>query len=144
MGPKTDPDIIPEKIIHPADSSRPILLSIICLFAFVFFGVFSILCLIALFKSGWIAEVNHQYLLPGTSPGMPVVLLYSAGSALHLAAFWGILQIWRQKKQGFLIYSVSALVLSSYQLLSDQNSLLTTVIYIGLILLFSVFYRRLK
>ena len=144
MEAKTEPDNTQEKITHPGNSPRPLFLTIICLFAYVYFGIFSLFCLLALFKSGWIADVKDQYLPPGTSSKGMTIFIYSTATLLHLAAFWGVIKIWQQKRRGYLIFSVCALVLAAYQFFSDQLSLLTTLVYIGLIILFGAFYRRLN
>ena len=132
-----------ETNIDPVKSQRPVFLTLLSLFAFIFFGIFSILCLLALFNSGWIVDVKDQYLPSGGSSKGMTIFIFATGSILHLTAFFGVLQIWQQKKRGYLIYSISALILAAYQLLSDQISILTTVVYISLIILFGIFYRRL-
>ena len=123
---------------------RPILLSIICIFSFVYFFLLSILFLTTLFFSGWIADVTLLYLPAEELTKIQVFLLLLTAAILHGTAFTGTLFIWRLKKLGYFLLGIPCLIMASYQLFQPQISVTYTGIYILLIIIFGLFFRRLR
>jgi hypothetical protein len=121
---------------------RPVFLTLISLFSFVFFGLISLFFLLALFYSGWISEVRNKYLPEGTESKQLIILLTAAGFLLHLIAFTGSIMIWFRKKSGYALFSISTLIIALYQLFTDRVSIFTLAIYISFIILFGIYYRR--
>jgi hypothetical protein len=121
---------------------RPVFLSVLCLFSFVFYGLISIIFLIALFYSGWISEVISKYLPEGTESKGIILLIIASGFLLHLISLIGSIKMWNRRKSGYLMLSVSTLIIALFQLFSDRISILTTAVYIILIVLFGIYYRR--
>jgi hypothetical protein len=121
---------------------RPVFLSVICIFAFVFYGLLSLLFLFALFSSGWISEVRNKYLPDGTESKQMIILVTASGFVLHLLSLIGSINIWYRRKSGYLILSVSTLIIALFQLFSDRISGFTTAVYICFIILFGIYYRR--
>jgi hypothetical protein len=121
---------------------RPFFLSLVTVFAFVFYGLLSLFFLAALFFSGWITEVRNKYLTEGTESKQSIILIIAAGFLLHLVSFIGCIKIWFMRKSGFLMFSISTLMIALFQLFSNRISLFTTGVYICFILLFGFYYRR--
>jgi hypothetical protein len=121
---------------------RPVFLSVISIFAFVFYGVISLLFLFALFSSGWISEVRNKYLPDGTESRQTIILITAAGFLLHLTSLIGSINIWYRRKFGYLMLSISTLVIALFQLFSQRISIFTTAVYICFIVLFGIYYRR--
>ncbi len=121
---------------------RPVLLSVLCVFSFVFYGLISLIFLFALFYSGWISEVRNKYLIEGTESKDIILLITAFGFVLHLISLIGSIIIWYRRKSGYLMLSISTLIMVLFQLLSDRISILTTAVYIILIILFGIYYRR--
>jgi len=123
--------------------SRPLLLSVLCLFSFVFFGLVSILYLIGLFNAGWITRVTNQYISAGELTTLQTVFIFSAGFILHSLALTGVWLVWKLRRYGYLFLGPSCLVITVFQLFNPQVSFTSTAIYIILVMLFGIFYRYL-
>jgi hypothetical protein len=125
-------------------AKRSFLLTVLCLFSFVFFGLISVLFLFALLYSGSIADMVLRY-APENPPARISVFFYILGGfLLHTLSLAGIILIWNMKKSGYILFSISSLIIAAYQLLATQISPLTTAFYIGLIFAFGLFYKKLK
>lgn len=122
--------------------SRPAFLTLLCLFSFVFYGLISLVFFLALFFSGWIADVRSKYLPEGTESKGIIILITLAGLLLHLVSLTGSIYMWYRRRSGYLMLSISTLIILLYQLLSSSISVLTTVVYFIFIILFGIFYRR--
>jgi hypothetical protein len=125
-------------------SSRPFLLSLVSVFSFIFFGIITLLFLLALFNVSWILDITEKYLPDSDFSKGKAVFYIIAGFLLHSIALAGIIYIWKGRKTGYYLFSISSILLASFQLLSNKISVLTTAVYISLVLLFGIFYRRLK
>jgi hypothetical protein len=121
---------------------RPVFLTMISLFAFVFYGLISLSFLLALFFSGWISEVRDKYLPEGTESKQMIILITTAGFVLHMISLIGSINIWYRRKYGYLMFSISTLIIALFQLFTDNISLFTLAIYISFIILFGIYYRR--
>jgi hypothetical protein len=127
---------------HKHKQPRPVFLSVICIFAFVFYGLISLVFLFALFSSGWISEVRNKYLPDAAESKQVIILITAAGFLLHMISFIGSINIWHRRKSGYLILSVSTLAIAIFQLFTDRISIFTTAVYICFIILFGIYYRR--
>lgn len=126
-----------------AGTLRPFLLTLICLFSFIFFGLISLLFLFALIFSGSITDMILKY-APENSPSRITVLIYILGGfLLHGLSFTGVFLIWKMKRLGYLLFGISSLILATYQLFATHISPLTTSFYIALIILFGLFIKKL-
>ena len=123
---------------------RPYLLTVLCLFSFIFFGVITILFLVALFYSGSITDMIFRY-APENSPSRLMILFYILGGfLLHAISLSGIILIWRMKRIGYLLFGTSSLIIAGYQLFATQISPLTTTFYIVQIIIFGFFLKKLR
>lgn len=134
-----------KKILPVAGSiQRPFLVTLLCLFSFVFFGFIAILFIVALFYSGNITGIVNKY-LPEHPVSTSGVFLYTcAGFLLHIFSVAGSAMIWRMKRKGYILFAISSLIITSYQLSQTQISFMTTSVYILLIILFGIFYKKMK
>ena len=119
-----------------------LLLRTLCIFSFVFFGIIALLCLVGLFQSGWIAEVIGNYLPQKSYSHEKIILITTIGFILHAAAFFGLTKMWSGRKKGYIIFSIATLLITLIFLFSNKVSVLTTGVYISLVLVFGLFYRR--
>ncbi|MGA3012429.1 MAG: hypothetical protein ABSD71_00195 [Bacteroidales bacterium] len=125
-------------------AKRPFLLTLLCLFSFVFFGLISMLFIIALFWSGTIADMVLRYAPEHSVQRFTVFCYILGGLILHLSSLTGIILIWNMRRTGYLIFGVSSLIISGYQLFASQISILTTAFYIALIIVYGVFLKKLR
>jgi hypothetical protein len=52
--------------------------------------------------------------------------------------------MWKMKRLGYLLFGISSLIIAGYQLLASEISPLTTGFYIGFIIAFGLFLKKLK
>jgi len=139
-----------EEPLQKADESgqvrpeRPFVLTIISLCSFVFFGFISVLFLLALFNSGRITEVVNKYMPENMESRFRVFLFVLCGFILHASSFAGSVMIWLMKRKGYILFTISGLIITSYQLFQTKISFLTTGVYIALIIAFGLFYKKLR
>ena len=124
--------------------NRPLILTILCLFSFVFFGLISLLFLFALLFSGTITDMVLRYSPESFPGGIPVVVYISGGFLLHALSFTGIILIWKMKRKGYLWFGIPTLIISAFQLLATHISPLTTAFYIIMLIALGLFYKKLK
>ncbi len=123
---------------------RPFLLTVLSLFSFVFFGLISVLFFVALLYTGSITDMVLRY-APENSPARITVLFYILGGfLLHGLSLAGNILIWKMRRLGYILFSISSLIIAAYQLFATQISPLTTAFYIGLIFAFGFFLKKLK
>jgi hypothetical protein len=123
---------------------RPLVLTALSLFSFVYFGILSLLLLLSVFYSGWITSLMNTYNPGSPKPGALVSLVFVLLFLFHALCFTGTLLIFRLKKTGYYIYGVAALVISGYQLFQPQIPVYSTAIPVVLLILFGIFFRRLS
>jgi hypothetical protein len=124
--------------------SRPFLLTLLCLFSFIFFGLISLLFLFALIFSGSITDMILRYAPENSASRFTVLVYITGGLLLHGLSLTGILFIWKMRRRGYLLFGVASLIIAAYQLFATQISPLTTAFYIALIILFGLFLKKLK
>jgi hypothetical protein len=124
--------------------SRPVLLSIFCLFGFVYFLLLSVILLLALFYSGWISEVTNKYAPVKEVTSNQLLLIFLAGALLHLVAFAGLVMIWNLKKAGYYLLGIPSLLIGTYFLLLPGVSITAVIVYVLFIFVFGVYFRRLN
>jgi hypothetical protein len=129
---------------HKESGKRSFLLTVLCLFAFVFFGIISVLFLLALLNTGSIIDMVYRYAPEKTSNGFNVLFYTLGGFVLHAISLTGIIYIWKMRKLGYKLFGISSLIIAGYQLLLTQISPLTTAFYVALIIAFGLFLKKMK
>ncbi|MBE0648879.1 MAG: hypothetical protein IH596_14000 [Bacteroidales bacterium] len=123
---------------------RPLLLSVLCIFSWIYYGIMASVFLLALFYSGWITEVINQYIPDGSWSTAEVSLLFLGLFLLHGVAFAGILLLWKGRYIGYYLFSVPTILITLFHLIRPEISWLTTAVYALLVVLFGVFYRNMR
>ena len=94
---------------HKETARRPLVLTLLCLFSFVFFGLVLVLFLLALFWSGTVADMVFRYAPEYSLTRFGVYLYIFCGLILHAVSFTGIIFIWKMKRLGYLLLGPSSL-----------------------------------
>jgi len=128
----------------PTGKDRPFLLSTLCVFAWVSYGLMTLLLLAGILYSGYISEVFNQYLDPESRSGIPLPVWFVTGFILNATAFTGVFMIWRLRRTGFLLFTISTLLLAVMHLLRADISLAAALFYLTIIVLFGIYFRRLS
>jgi hypothetical protein len=138
-----DTEIKPNENSEPLKiRPRPVILTVLCLFSFVYFALLSLLFLLGLINTGWIVKVTNQYLSTGDSSKSQTFFIFFAGLLLHGLAFTGILLIWNLRKTGYYLLGISCLVIATYQLVNPVAAITSTAVYVIILFLFGLFFRR--
>ncbi len=124
-------------------ASRPVFLTLVCLFSFVFFAIMSLLFFAGIFWSKWITSVTNQYAPPGLYALSTIRLIFTGGFLLHALALTGSILMWNLRKAGYYLVALSCILIASFQLIQPQIAVTTTAVYILLLLMFGIFFRRL-
>lgn len=130
--------------VNVVDRKRPVLLALLCVFSFVFFGTITLLFLLSVFYSGRITDVINQYTLQDSYSKTQILIITLGGFFFHAAAFAGAIQIWNLKKSGYLLFAVSTLITAAYHLFHHNIPVYYTALYIGLVIMFGLFYKRFR
>jgi hypothetical protein len=123
-------------------TSRPVFLTILCLFSYVYFSVLTILFFIGILWSDWIIRVTSQYAQPEIYSKSQILLFFLAGFLFHLLAFTGSILIWNLRKTGYYILGLSCLIIAMGQFILPNIAVTTTTVYILLLILFGIFFRK--
>ncbi|MEI7724900.1 MAG: hypothetical protein WCK09_07330 [Bacteroidota bacterium] len=131
-----------EIIQTSAIKSRPVILTMLCLFSFVYLFLLTALFLAGLFNAGWITKVTNQYLASADFTKAQTTLIFGAGFLLHGLAFTGVLFIWNLRKKGYYLFTVVCLMIALLQTLLPDISVTTTAVYIIMIIIYGIFFTR--
>jgi hypothetical protein len=123
--------------------TRPVFLTALCLFSFVYFGLFTILFLLGLFYSGTVTKVITQYLPADVPASSGIRLIFAGGFLLHLLGFIGSVLLWKLRKSGYYLIAGICLAVATFQTFRPDISVASTAVYILLVIFFGIFFRRL-
>ena len=123
---------------------RPLLLSVLCIFAWIYYGIMASLFLLALFYSGWITEIINQYITDDSWSTTQTVLLFLSMFALHAIAFSGVVLLWNGRRTGYYLFAIPSILITVFHLFRPEVSWLSTAVYAILVILFGLFYRHMK
>jgi hypothetical protein len=123
--------------------ARPVFLTMLCLFSFIYFALLSLLFLVSLFYSGRIAHVRSIYVHDDKYTGTQLLFLFFTAFLLHFVAFTGTFLIWFRRKTGFYCLASSCLIMAVYEFFQQHDAIGTMGVYIVLILFFGLYFRRL-
>ncbi len=123
---------------------RPLLLSVFCLFSVIYFSLVALMFLAGTIYSRFISEVVNLYVPEGFHHPWMVRLFFVTGFFLHVLGIAGTLMIRKLRKKGYYLLTSICITVAVIQLFLPEIKVTTTAIYILLILLFGLFYRRLR
>ena len=136
-----DQSPVPETLSPKA--KRPVLLTALCIFASVFFGLIALILLVALFYSGSFMELINTYTDEPVSYGQLMALL-SSMFLLVTAAVAGIYLMWRMKRTGYYVFSIPILTVCIFQLSMSRIPVFSTWMLVMFIILFGLFFTKLR
>lgn len=123
---------------------RPVLLSVICLFAWTYYGIMASLFLLALFYSGSITGIINQYIPDEGWSAFRVSSIFFGMFLLHAVAFSGIILLWYQKATGYYLFAIPSIIITVVHLLRPEISWYSTAVYALFVILFGIFFQRIK
>lgn len=132
----------PVPLVDPPLRPRPVLLTVLSLFAFVYFGVFTLLFLAGFFMSDTLTEITNQYAGDEEITRSGILALCTVALVLHALALTGVILMWRMKRKGYYLTALASLAIAALQFLLPGLSVASTAVYISLIFLFGFFIRK--
>jgi hypothetical protein len=123
---------------------RPVLLSALCLFSWVYFFLLSVLFLLGLFHSGQMMQALNLYAPVSQYSKSTVTFILGSNALLHILSFTGVIVMWNLRKYGYFIFGGSVLVITLYQLLMPNVVFSATFVYIVLLVLFGLYFRHFR
>ena len=123
---------------------RPFFFMVLCIFSLVYFFAFSVLFIMGFFFSGWVAEAINLYAPLNQYPKNQVQLLLALFSVLFILGFSGIIVMLKLRRYGYYIFGISSLLLASFQLIRPEVSISGTIVFITLLILFGLYFKRFR
>jgi hypothetical protein len=138
-----------EKTITPAvpetgRPKRPFLLTLLCCFAFPFFGLISLLLLVSVFYSGFFTDLINTYIVGKPVKAVGVFSILFLLFILYATALTGTILMYRMKRAGYYLFGIPMLSVCIYQLFQPDIPALSTGILISLLVLFGVFLKKMR
>jgi len=123
-------------------TARPLILSVLCIFSWIYFGMIALVFLFAAVYSGRITGLAHQYLSERVLTKGLTLGFSLTGFFLHGASFTGVILLWNLRKTGYYFFSIPALLIVFLHLFRSDISWFATALYVLLIIAFGIYYRR--
>jgi len=123
---------------------RPVLLSVLCLFAWTYYGIMASLFFLALFFSESITGIINQYIPDEGWSALRISSIFLGMFLLHAVAFSGIILLWYQKAAGYYLFAIPSIAITVVHLFRPEISWFTTAVYALCVILFGLFFRRMK
>ena len=127
-----------------ATLKRPFFLTFLCIIGFTYTVMFSMLFLLGMLYSTGISGILDKYLQIYDLSGMNFFLFSTGGFLIFFSSFVGVLLMWKMQWLGFLIYTVTAIVFITLELIIAGFYLPDIVIYGTSILLFFISFLYLR
>ncbi len=123
---------------------RPLGLSILCMIAFVYYGLLTLVFLSGLIFSTGINDIINTYIQQYELSRSRLLLINLVASFLFGISFWGIYKLWILKRGGFYILLTSSTLLIISQLVQGAINWFYLIVAVIFILLFGIYFKRLK
>lgn len=123
---------------------RPFFLSILCVIVFVYSALFILMFLSVVLFHNWITTILNDFLSGEGFNDQFIFTLSLAGTLLYGLSFLGAYFIWKLKRFGFYLYTLSSIALITVPYFFNLGSIISSIILIVLILSFALYYRKLN
>ena len=123
---------------------RPWILSILCIVFFVHSTVLIFLFLLGTIYNTWLTEVINNFAESNSYGKAQVFIISIAGFFLYGFFFTGTFYLWKMKKKGLIILVTSVFLILIFTFFIGAGSMINCIIYIVLLLLLALFYRKLS
>jgi hypothetical protein len=124
--------------------SRPFLFSILCISIFVYAGFLAFLFFLALLFNAWVTATLHDFFPEKTLTVDYVFLISLVGFILSTTSVAGAIYLWKLRKIGFYFYLISNLIFIFLPFVVGYGNIYSAAILIMILLLISIYFRKLK
>lgn len=126
------------------NTSRPFLLSILCISIFVYAGFLAILFLLAIIFNQWVTNTMIDFFPEKILTNGLVLAISILGLVVNGTSVIGAMNLWKLRKVGFYLYLISSLVFILVPFLIGYGNNYSAIIQILFILLIALFLKKLK
>ena len=123
---------------------RPFFLSILCIAIFVYAGFLAALFLFALLFNIWVTVTLEGFFPEKNLITNNVILISIIGLILNIASIVGAIFLWKLRRKGFYIYLFSNLIFILLPFFIGYGNIYSSTILVIMLLLITIFYRKLK
>jgi hypothetical protein len=123
---------------------RPFALTLLCLFAGVYFFILAALFVAGFFYSGWVTQAINIYSPVIKNSQVSVSLALALLSLLFILGVAGIFLMFRMRRTGYYIFGISSFLLAAIQLFKPVLSFSGPIIFILFLILFGLYFRRFR
>jgi len=125
-------------------NKRPFFLSILCTVVFVYSAVFILIFLSVVVFSNWVWYVLTDFFSEVKVEKSFIFWLSITGLTLYIFSFIGAFFIWKMKRLGFYIYTLSSLAIAAIPFIFGLGSVINVIVFSALIMSFGFFFRKYK
>lgn len=123
---------------------RPFFLSILCIAIFVYAGFLAALFLFALLFNIWVTITLEGFFPEKNLITNNVILISIIGLILNIVSIFGAIFLWKLRRKGFYIYLFSNLIFILLPFFIGYGNIYSSTILVIMLLLITIFYRKLK
>lgn len=119
-------------------------MTLLCCFAFPFFGLISFLLLVSVFYSGFFTDLINTYIAGKPVKAAGVFSILFLLFLLYATAFTGTILMYRMRRLGYYLFGLPMLAVCIYQLFQPDVPALSTGILISLLVFFGAFLKKMR
>lgn len=131
------------KARNEADQNRSFGLSLLCMIVFVYSVFFILLFIAGIIFSKWITNLLNDFAIARQYSESSVILFNSTAIFLYGLSFSGALLMWRLNRLGYYMYIFATVLLAVIPFFIGFGNILNVIIFILLIIFFSIYILKL-
>jgi len=125
--------------------SRPLGLSLLLIFSFVYNGILALIMLLGLFYPQVIQNILQQYFKQSYISGTTAVMFTIAGVLIFGISFTGLILLWMYKRKGFYFYaSAQGIMLIILVFVFHSYDYINIAIALIVLAIFGLYARNMK
>jgi len=126
-------------------NNRPLGLSLLLIFSFVYNGLLTIIMIIGLFNPDIVQSILQQYYKQIYISGTSAILLTLSGAIVFGVSFFGLILLWKYKRKGFYYYAIAqTIVLLTLVIVLKSYDYTNIAIGIVLLIIFGLYAKKMK
>ncbi len=124
---------------------RPLGLSLLLIFSFVFNGLLSLIMIAGLFYPDIVQNILQEYYKQIYISDIVAILLTLSGVLVFGVSFFGLILLWQYKRRGFYYYaSAQAAMLITLVLILKSYDFINIAIALVVLIIFGLYARNMK
>ena len=135
--------------VRPAEvnekNNRPLGLSLLLIFSFVYNGLLAIVMIVGLFNPDIVQSILQQYYKQVYISGTTTILLTLSGALVFGISFFGLILLWKYKRKGFYYYATAQVImLLTLVIILKSYDYTNIAIVIVILVIFGLYAKNMK